>query len=104
MIGKALVSAAANTILLAGIPFLGYVAFHKLKHKNSFKTIRKRAGLQLGKKRYLLYSLGFAAAGSVALVLVPLPTEPFTREGSAQHQFAGLGFTPEAILLALIYG
>ena len=100
----AAVSAIANVVLLAGIPFLGYFAWQKWRRKRSAAEICRRAGLQLGPLKYVGYC-GAAAAASVALLLIwPPPVEPFTREGSAQHAFAGLGIDATTIGMALLYG
>lgn len=103
-IANAVLSALVQTVLFAGLPFLAYAAWHRWRCKRSFADTCRRAGLQLGNPRYLLYSLAMAAVVVAALVIHPPPLEPMLREGSAQSGFAGLGLTIQAIVLALLYG
>jgi membrane protease YdiL (CAAX protease family) len=48
--------------------------------------------------------MGFALVGVVILVLWSPPLEPFTRQGSAQRRFVGLGLGMPAITMAFLYG
>jgi membrane protease YdiL (CAAX protease family) len=66
--------------------------------------IARRAGLQLGERRYLVYSLAFTLVGVAILVLWSPPIEPLTRQGSAQRPFVGLGLGMPAIALAFLHG
>ncbi len=66
---NAAISAMAEVLLLAGVPFLLYWAYQSSRHKRSLGEAAKRAGLQLGEKRYLVYSVACAVAGVVALVV-----------------------------------
>jgi membrane protease YdiL (CAAX protease family) len=100
----AAISALVNVIVLAGVPFLIYFAYQKLRHKRTFAEIAQRAGLQLGDPRYLAYSLAFALAGVAILVIWPPPLAPFLRHGSPQESFQGLGLSKTAIALSLLYG
>lgn len=98
------VSALVQFILLGGLPFLAYAAYQRWRHKRPFAETCKRAGLQLGEPRYLLYSLA-AAAVLVAVLVIRTPSlEPFLREGSAQSGFAGLGLNVWSVAMALLYG
>jgi membrane protease YdiL (CAAX protease family) len=103
-----LINAAISTILqvtlLAGIPLLVYWLYQRRRFKLTFREAAKRAGLRIGDLRYLGYSAGFAFAISSVLVIWPPPLEPMSRPGSAQHQFAGLGLTATALVLALLNG
>lgn len=104
MLTNAILSTAINVLLLAGIPFLFYFAWHRWRHRRSLREIARRAGLQFGERRYLAYSAGIAAACVATLLSLPLPLEPMLREGSAQREFAGLGLGATSIALALLYG
>jgi membrane protease YdiL (CAAX protease family) len=54
--------------------------------------------------RYLGYSAAVALAAVGALLVWPPAVEPFTREGSPQRAFVGLGLGWQAVTLALLYG
>jgi hypothetical protein len=81
-------SAIAQAAVLGGVPLLGFFIFHKWRHKRTFAEMARLAGLQIGVPRYLAYSLGLSVVGLVALLVWSPDLEPFTREGSAQRQFA----------------
>jgi hypothetical protein len=98
------VNTAFNVVLLAAIPFLVYFVFHAWRRKRGFMEITERAGLRLGKRRYIGYCAIFAAITVAVLVIFPPPTEPFTRDGSPQQKFVGLGLTVESITMAILYG
>jgi membrane protease YdiL (CAAX protease family) len=104
----AAISAFLQAAVLGGVPLLAYVIYQKLRHKRSFEESARRAGLQLGTPRYLVYSLAFALLGISLIVLVFVvwspSLEPFTRQGSAQRPFAGMGMSMSAIVLALLNG
>ncbi len=100
----AIISALLNLVVLAGLPFLGYFIYQKLRHKRPAAEIARRAGLQLGDVHYIGYSL-IAAMATVAVLLIwPPPLEPFLRAGSPQQAFMGLGLSGPAIVMALLYG
>jgi membrane protease YdiL (CAAX protease family) len=103
-LADAAVSAFLQVAVLAGAPFLGYFIYQKWRHKRSFSEIARRAGLQLSAWPYLAYSAAFALAGVVIIVMWSPPLELFTRQGSAQRQFVGLGFTIPAVTLAILHG
>jgi membrane protease YdiL (CAAX protease family) len=98
------VSALLNLVVLAGIPFLAYFAYQRLRHRRRFLEVARRAGLQLGDARYVGYSLVVAAAGVAALLVWPPPLGPFLRDGSPQRPFVGLGLSGHAVAMALLYG
>jgi membrane protease YdiL (CAAX protease family) len=79
-------------------------AYQWWRHKRSFGEVAKRAGLQLGDPRYLIYSLAFALVGVAVITISSPPVGPLTRQGSAQRQFVGLGFGLRAITLAFLNG
>ncbi len=101
---NAAISAVVQLALLGGVPFLGYWFYQRRRHKRTFRETARRAGLQLGEPRYLVYSIAFALAGVVILVLWSPPLEPLMRQGSAQRQFVGLGLGVRAITLAFLNG
>jgi membrane protease YdiL (CAAX protease family) len=101
---NAAVSAIAQLLLFAGLPILAYSAYHKWRHQHRWAEIAKRAGLSPCPWRYLLWSMALALVGVVAIVVWSPPLELFTREGSAQRPFVGLGLSQAAIVLALLYG
>ena len=103
-LADAALAALLNVVVLAGVPFLVYFAYHRLRHRRGLGEVARRAGLQIGEPRYLGYSLAAAAVVVVALVVWAPPVEPFLRPGSPQRAFAGLGLGPTAILLAVLYG
>jgi membrane protease YdiL (CAAX protease family) len=90
--------------LLAGLPFLGYVIWHKWRHGQRFGEIARRAGLQGSDRRYVLVSAALAALVVWVLLLWHPPMAPFMREGSPQRAFIGMGWSMPAIVMALLYG
>src|SRR6185295_4549290 len=52
----------------------------------------------------LAYSVAFALVVVLLIVILAPPLESMTREGSAQRQFVGLGFTMSAVTRAILYG
>jgi len=56
LLANAALSAVLNIVLFAGLPFLGYFLYHRLRHKRRLGEIARPAGLQLGPARYVLYS------------------------------------------------
>jgi membrane protease YdiL (CAAX protease family) len=104
VVANAAVSAVLNVLLLAGIPFLGYFLWHRFRHKRRLGEVARRAGLQVGDPRYIAYSAAFAAVSVAAILLWSPPIEVFTREGSPQREFVGLGIGGTSIAMALLYG
>ena len=104
MLANAVASAVLNLVLFAGIPFLLYYLWHRIRHGRRLPEVARRAGLQVGDPRYVAYSAVFAAVSVAALFLWSPPLDVFTREGSAQREFVGLGITGTSVALALLYG
>ena len=100
----AAVSALDQALLLGGVPLLGYWIWQRQRYKRTFGETARRAGLKLGRPRYLAYSLLLAAGSAAALVIWPPPMEPLIRQGSMYRQFAGLGLGGQAIAMAFLYG
>ena len=97
-------TAIANFIILAFLPFFIYFAFQKWRGKLKVSVILKNVGLQLGEVKYIGFSAVFALVIVAYFVFWPPAAEPFTREGSAQAKFIGLGFSSTSIAMSLIYG
>jgi membrane protease YdiL (CAAX protease family) len=104
LVSNAALSTLLNIVVLAGLPLLIYGLYQRLRHKRGIAEIAQRAGLQLGSGRYLLYSLAFASITLAILLIWPPPLEPFSREGSPQKSFVGLGLGGPAVPMALLYG
>lgn len=104
LLAEAIVSALINLLLVAGIPFLGYLAYHKWRRKLEFAIIARRAGLQLGERRYLGYCLVLALASVLVIAIWQPALAPFSRPGSPQRPFLGLGLSGSSVLMALLYG
>lgn len=104
MILNAALSALANLVVLAALPFGVYLVYHKWRSGRSLGEVAGRAGLRLGEARYIWLCAAVSLALVALFVLWPPPLEPFTREGSAQREFVGLGFGVRAIVAALLYG
>jgi membrane protease YdiL (CAAX protease family) len=101
---NAVISALLNLIVLAALPFFIYALYEKQRNQRGFANSARRAGLQLGNPRYIFYSLVFAITAVVALILWKPPIASFTRQGSPQQEFVGLGLSGTSIFIALIYG
>lgn len=104
MVLNAFLSALLNVLVLVGLPFLGYFLYQKWRHKRRLGEISRRAGLQIGDKKYLVYSALFAIVCVVLLLVWQPPLESFTGEGSPQRAFVGLGLSGTSIAMALLYG
>lgn len=103
-LADAALSALLQVLLLGGVPFLGYFIYQRWRHTRTFAEVSKRAGLQLGMPRYLVYSLVFALTGVILVVVWSPPLDLLIRQGSAQHQFVGLGLGMPAITRAFLNG
>ena len=98
-------SAILQAVVMGGVPFLLYIAWHKLRHKRSLREIRSRAGLVPGDSSVLGYAAGFALFATLVSVVFPPPLEFLTKgEGSPHLKMVGLGWAVEAWLMALAYG
>ena len=90
-------SAIVNLVILVVIPLGIYSLWHKLRHKRKLAEIAHRAGLCIGKRKYLGYAAGLSAIIAGIVVAVHLFQGPsdgeglLTRKGSSMAQFAGLG-------------
>ena len=87
LLADAALSALLNLVLFAGFPFLLYFLYHTRERKRELGEIAQRAGLQLGERRYLGYSVAFAFACIATVVAWPPPLEPLVRQGSGSRQF-----------------
>jgi membrane protease YdiL (CAAX protease family) len=100
---NALLSALLNLILLAGIPFLIYALYHRLKHGRPFAEVIERSGLKRGETRFIAYCLAAGAVVVVAILIWPPSADASTREGSAFAEFSGLGLSATTVGMALLY-
>lgn len=97
-------SALLNAVVLAGVPLLGYLAYHKVRHDRAAKEVLERAGLVLGEARYIGFCAVFSAVVVTALALWQPPLDELTAEGSAWREFLGVGLGAKGITMALVYG
>lgn len=105
MVLDALLSALVNIVILVGIPFLIFYFYHKRKKSEyTVSELWSRAGTTIVVDRYFSYCAIFAAGIVLILVVWPPSIELFTREGSPQRSFVGLGLAGPAIPMALLYG
>jgi membrane protease YdiL (CAAX protease family) len=104
MLVSSAISAVLNLTILAGVPFLLYFAYEKLRHRRTLAESARRAGLVRGESKYLLYSAAVALAGVTVLCIFPPSLETITRQGSPQREFVGLGLSGTSIAMALLYG
>jgi membrane protease YdiL (CAAX protease family) len=100
---EALASTLVNLVVLAGIPFAVFAAYHRLRHRRPLAESARRAGLQVGDRRYLAPALAAAAVSAGALAAWH-PSEAMVRGGSAMRAFHGLGASGATLVLALLYG
>jgi membrane protease YdiL (CAAX protease family) len=103
-VADAVISALLNLVVLAGLPFLVYAAVQRWRNQRGLAESARRAGLQVGDRRYLGYSLLAALATVAILVIWPPPLEPLVRRGSPQRMFRGLGLGGQALAMAALYG
>lgn len=104
LLANAVVSALVNLLIVAGVPFFVYCAYHKWRHQRACGSIAQQAGMQLGKTRYLIPCLVLALTGAIIIAVWPPPLVPITRIGSPQRAFLGLGLSRSAVVTALLYG
>jgi membrane protease YdiL (CAAX protease family) len=104
MLEKSFSTALTNVVLFVGLPFFFYWAFHKLRRKRSLGEVLTRAGLRFSIDQYFGYCLAVTAVVVTVLILIPLPVDALTREGSSWHRYVGLGLGWPAVPMALLYG
>ena len=104
MLADAATSALSNVVILAGLPFLGFWLYHRKRHGRTLAETARRAGLQWGDVRFIWYCAAPALAIVAYLILWTPDPEPWTREGSAHREFAGLGPSATSIAMAFLYG
>lgn len=103
MLADVAAATLANLVVLAAVPFGLYYLVQRIRHGRSLGEVARRAGLQVGEVRYLLYCVPIALVVVAGLLLWSPPLEPLTREGSATHHFAGAGLGSSTFLAALLY-
>ena len=104
LLQNAINSSLTNLILFVVLPFFVYFTIQKKRRGVTLGEATKRTGLQLGEVRYIAYSVAFALASVIALVIWSPPVESSIKDGSAFQQFASLGWGGPAIPMALLYG
>lgn len=104
LIFDAVLSAVLNLVIFVLIPLGIYYAYQKWRKKRDLAEVLKRTGLQIGSARYIWYAVVFSAVMISAMIIWPLPIEPFVRQGSPQAAFNGLGLSGTSVILALLYG
>ena len=104
MLASAAVWAFLQFALLGGLPFFGYWIYQRRRYKRTFREVARRAGLQIGAPRYLVYSLVLSLGGIALGALWPPPLAPLIRPGSTYRDFVGLGFNLSSVTAALLYG
>jgi membrane protease YdiL (CAAX protease family) len=97
-------SAVVNLVLFVGIPGSAYWIYHRRRHGRTSLEIAQRAGLQIGKPRFLLLSIVVAALIAAVLIAIPLELDVFRRRGSPQKEFWGLGINGLSVSMAILYG
>lgn len=102
-VAGAAIAALVQVAVLAGIPFAGYFAWHRWRHRRSFAEVARRVGLQGCSLVHLAIAAAISCAGVIVIVLWR-PGEAFMREGLAQNAFAGAGLSPPIVVAALLHG
>jgi membrane protease YdiL (CAAX protease family) len=103
------IKAVVNATLIALLPFGAYCGYHALRHGRSPAEVARRAGLQVGERRYIgyagLYILGMTLV-SGALILWPLPfgEDLGSNPRSPLRPFVGLGLNAQSFAMAVLYG
>lgn len=103
MLIQTVVSTLVNVVVLGGVPFLGYYTYHRWRWKRRLPEVARRAGLQLGSRRHLGYSLALAVVAVGLLLLWGPPLEALVREDSPQRDFVGIPIRL-AWAMALLFG
>jgi membrane protease YdiL (CAAX protease family) len=101
---NALLSALVNLVLFVGLPLGAYYGYHRRRHRRRFVEVAKRAGLQLGDPRYIVYAAIGAVVVVAALLVFPPTLESSTAKGSGFASFEGLGLGLQSVVMALLYG
>jgi len=94
----------AQAALLGAVPFLAYLAYHRWRYGRRPAEAARRAGLQVGRVRYVWLACAIAVGGVAAVVAWRPPMDLLLQQGSAYAGFGGLGLTTESVVLALLYG
>ena len=104
LLTAATASAVLNVLVIAGVPFAGYAAVQRWRFRRSVGEAARRAGLQVGDGRYILFGAVVAVIAAGALLIWPPPAQLFQSADSPQRLFRGLGLAGPAIPMALLYG
>lgn len=104
MLFEVIGSTLANLVVLFGVPLLLYSTLQKWRRKRSLRESLERLGLRRGEPRFIGYCVAASVLLVGALVLWPPPVALFTREGSAQRVFLGMGWSDATVTAASLYG
>jgi membrane protease YdiL (CAAX protease family) len=103
MVAQRAADTLVNLVGLVVVPLLPYYVYHRRRHDLNLAEVLRRAGLQRGELKYVWHAVGAVAAICVWIWLFPPNLEVMTREGAAQHSFAGAGMSLDVISAALLY-
>lgn len=103
MVAQRAMDTLANLVILVVIPLLLYYVYQWRRRGRKLGEVLRRVGLQRGELKYLWYAVAAVAAIGLWLWLFPPDLEAMTREGSAQHAFAGAKMNLDVMSAALLY-
>jgi membrane protease YdiL (CAAX protease family) len=103
MVAQRALDTLVSLVILVVVPLLPYYVYQSRRHDRRLGEVLRRVGLQWGELEYLWHAVVAVAAIGVWLWLFPPDLEAMTREGSAQHAFAGAGVSLAVMSAALLY-
>lgn len=103
MVAQRAVDTLLNLVILVVVPLLPYYVYQSRRHDRGLGEVLRRVGLQRGELKYLWHAVAAVAVIGAWLWLFPPNLEAMTREGSAQHAFAGAGVNVAVMSAALLY-
>lgn len=103
MVAQRALDTFTNVVVLVVVPLLPYYVYHRRRHQRRLRETLRRAGLQRGEFKYLGYAFLPVLVICGSVWLFPPDLAVITREGAAQHAFAGAGLSLDTISAALLY-